>query len=107
MTTFDERERAFETKFALEQERVFLGRARGTRALGEWAALQLGLAGEVALNYVHELRRLDVADRTGSALVEKIVHDFDGHGVRTSAEAIRARWDEARLQAIVDLGSGR
>ena len=43
MTTFDERERALEKKFALEQDRVFLARAHATKVIGEWAAKRLGL----------------------------------------------------------------
>ena len=44
MTTFDDRERAFETKFAHDEEMKFRITARRNRLLGEWAARQMGLS---------------------------------------------------------------
>ncbi|MFX8047665.1 DUF1476 domain-containing protein, partial [Acinetobacter baumannii] len=38
MTTFDDREKAFEAKFAHDQEFVFRVTARRNRLLGQWAA---------------------------------------------------------------------
>ena len=43
MTTFDEREQAFEGKFAHDQEMAFRVTARRNRLLGQWAAAQMGL----------------------------------------------------------------
>jgi hypothetical protein len=107
MTEFDDREHTFEKKFALEQDLVFMGRARGTRQLGEWAAGRLGLVGEAAARYVTSLRALDVANGAGSAIVDKIVHDLADRGVKASADEVRALWDEARQRAIVDIAEGR
>ena len=45
MTSFDERERAFEKKFALDEELKFRAEARRNRLLAQWAAEKLGLAG--------------------------------------------------------------
>ncbi len=44
MTQFDDRERAFETKFAHDEEMKFRITARRNRLLGEWAARQMGLS---------------------------------------------------------------
>lgn len=43
MTTFENRERGFESKFALDQEQEFKAAARRNRMLGEWAAGLMGL----------------------------------------------------------------
>ena len=43
MTQFDDRERAFEAKFARDEEMQFRITARRNRLLGEWAARQMGL----------------------------------------------------------------
>ena len=43
MTTFDDRERGFEKRFALDQDQEFKAHARRNRALGEWAAGLMGL----------------------------------------------------------------
>ena len=45
MTTFDDRERSYEKKFAMDQELKFKAEARRNRLLGQWAAAKLGLSG--------------------------------------------------------------
>ena len=44
MTMFDDRERAYEKKFMLDEEVKFKLEARRDRLLGQWAAGQLGLS---------------------------------------------------------------
>src|SRR5258708_26863593 len=44
MTTFDDREKAFENKFAHDEEMRFRIVARRNRLIGEWAARQMGLS---------------------------------------------------------------
>ncbi len=51
MTTFDDRERAFETKYARDEEMQFRIIARRNRLLGEWAARLLGLSEEETSSY--------------------------------------------------------
>jgi hypothetical protein len=51
MTTFDKREEAFEKKFALDEEQKFKAIARRNRLLGLWVADQLGLSGDVGVDY--------------------------------------------------------
>ena len=46
MTTFDDRERAFEAHFALDEEQEFKAHARRDRALAPWAGERMGLTGE-------------------------------------------------------------
>ena len=46
MTTFDERENAFEAKFALDNDLQFKAEALRNKLIGLWAADLLGLAGE-------------------------------------------------------------
>ena len=43
MTTFDDRERAFEAKFARDEEMAFRITARRNRLVGEWAAAKMNL----------------------------------------------------------------
>ena len=51
MTTFDERENAFEAKFAHDEEMQFKAQARCNRLLGLWAAEKMGKSGEDAEAY--------------------------------------------------------
>ena len=52
MTTFDERERSYEKKFAMDQELVFKAEARRNKLLGQRAASKLGLTGTAVVDYV-------------------------------------------------------
>ena len=57
MTTFDEREKSFEKRFALDEELKFKAEQRRNRLLGEWAAAKLGIAGGAVDDYVKALRK--------------------------------------------------
>ena len=51
MTTFDDREKGFETKFALDQDQEFRAMARRNKLLGLWVAELLGKTGADAEAY--------------------------------------------------------
>ena len=59
MSTFDDRERAFETKYARDQEMQFKIVARRNRLLGQWAARLMGLTEAEADAYAKEVVRAD------------------------------------------------
>jgi len=59
MTQFDDRERAFESKFAHDEEMKFRITARRNRLLGEWAARQMGLTQAEAEAYAKDVVRSD------------------------------------------------
>lgn len=59
MTTFDDREKAFEAKYALDQEQEFKAIARRNRMLGLWAAEKMGLSAESADQYAAAVVRAD------------------------------------------------
>jgi hypothetical protein len=63
MTTFDERQKSFEKKFAMDEELKFRSEQRRNRLLGEWAAGKLGLSGSAVDDYVKALRRADLPPR--------------------------------------------
>ena len=58
MTSFDERERAFEKKFAMDEELKFRAEARRNRLLAQWAAAKLGLTGAEVDEYVKAVRKV-------------------------------------------------
>ena len=55
MTTFDEREKAFENKFEHDMELQFKARARSNKLLGLWAAGLMGKSGEAAEAYGRDI----------------------------------------------------
>lgn len=80
MTQFDERERAFENKFAHDEEMMFRAIARRNRMIGLWAAGLLGKKGEEAETYamslvradIYEFGRGDIATRLATSLGNRI-----------------------------------
>ncbi|MHA6344126.1 DUF1476 domain-containing protein [Roseivivax sp. CAU 1761] len=96
MTTFDERERAFEAKFAHDEEMRFRAAARGYRLLGLWAAERKGLSGAEADAYARELVRSDLEVNGAEAAVARVAGD---PGVRADADTVRERLAECFAEA--------
>src|SRR5215470_9659051 len=82
MTSFDEREQAFEKKFALDQDLKFRAEARRNKLLGEWAAGKLGLSGAAVTDYVKALQRADLQEGGDEDVFRKLRKDFDGAGLK-------------------------
>ena len=89
MTTFDERERSFEKKFAIDQERKFKAAARRTGLLGEWAAAKLGLSGAAVGDYVKALHKVEVEGKGGDAVRKQVSQDLTDKGVAVSATELK------------------
>jgi hypothetical protein len=94
MTTFDDRERSFEKKFALDEELKFKSEQRRNKLLGEWAAGRLGLTGPAVEEYVRAVRKADLASKGDEDVFQKVRTDFDAKQVAVSdAELRRAMAD--------------
>ena len=107
MTTFDERERAYEAKFAHDEELRFKAKARRDKALGVWAAAQLGLSGAAAENYAKEVLRSDFNPPGGASLIEKVLGDFRAKGVALDEPALKKKLVELTAQAVADIEAGK
>lgn len=95
MSTFDDRERAFENKFAHDMEMQFKAVARRNKALGLWAAGLLGKSGAAAEEYAMEVIRADFEEAGHEDVFRKVQADLAG---RADEAEIRAQMD-ALLQA--------
>ena len=84
MTTFDEREKSFEKKFAMDQELRFKAEARRNKLLGEWAGAKLGLTGPALEDYVRAVRKADLAEKGDEDVFRKVRKDFDEKGVQVT-----------------------
>jgi hypothetical protein len=102
MTMFEERERAFETKFALDQELKFKVEARRNKLLGEWAAAKLDLSGSAVGEYIKELSRVQVT-QGDNEVFRKLMHDFESKGVAVSAYELRKTSQDFRDWAAMDI----
>jgi hypothetical protein len=104
MTTFDNRENAFENKFAHDEEMQFKVIARRNKLLGLWAAEQMGLTAEEANAYAISVVQADFEEAGDEDVVRKLIGDLTSAGIDTDDAAIRAAMDaqmvEARRQFI-------
>ena len=104
MTTFDDRERAFETKFAHDEEMKFRITARRNRLLGQWAARQMELSEVEAESYAKDVVRSDFEEAGDHDVVRKVLGDLTAAGIETDEasiqEALRNKEIEARRQII-------
>jgi hypothetical protein len=103
MTTFEEREKGFEKKFARDQELKFKAEARRNRMLAEWAAGKLGITGPAVEDYVKAVRKADLAEKGDDDLFGKIRKDFDDNGVKIADTEIRKAMVEFLAEAVRQL----
>lgn len=94
MTTFDDRENAFEAKFAHDEEMTFKAEARANKKLGLWAAEKLGKTGADADAYAREVIKSDFEEAGHEDVVRKVTGDLN----TVSADEVRAK--RAELLAI-------
>ena len=104
MTTFDDRERAFESKYARDEEMQFRIIARRNRLLGEWAARLMDLSEEQPASYAPDVVRADFAEAGDDDVVRKVLGDLTAAGVDADEAKIREamghKMVEARRQII-------
>ena len=94
MTTFDNRERGFENKFALDQEQEFKAGARRNKLLGQWAAGLMGLAGDNVDEYAKAVVKSDFELPGDEDVLRKVFEDLKGSGVSVSEGEVRMKMDE-------------
>ena len=111
MTAFDDRERAFEAKFQLDEEMAFKVNARRGRLLGLWAAAQMGLTGPQAETYARGVVDSDLADSSHDAMLAKLRGDLHQAGKHAAVAELSAEMDRlliaAREQLTGDLAAGQ
>ena len=104
MTQFDDRERAFETKFAHDEEMKFRVIARRNRLLGEWAARLMGLSEAESQSYAKDVVRADFEEAGDEDVIRKVLGDLTSAGVECDEarirEALEHKTVEARRQMI-------
>ena len=89
MTQFDDRERAFEAKFAHDEDMKFRVIARRNRLLGEWAARQMGLSEAEMDSYAKDVIRADFEEAGDVDVIRKVLGDLTSAGVDCDEEKIR------------------
>ena len=104
MATFDERENAFENKFAHDAEMQFKAEARRNKLLGLWAAGLMGKEGDAAAEYATEVVKADFEEAGSDDVIRKVAGDL---GDLASEDEIRGKLDsllaEAKAQLMEEL----
>jgi hypothetical protein len=96
MSTFDDRENAFENKYAHDAEMQFKAEARRNKLLGLWAADLMGKSGDAAAEYAKEVVKADFEEAGHEDVVRKVSGDIGG---KASDDEIRAKMAELLIEA--------
>jgi hypothetical protein len=96
MTTFDDRENAYENMFAHDEEMQFKAQARANKLLGLWAADLLGKTGDEAEAYAKEVIHADFEEAGHEDVFRKISGDL---GAKADETTIRTKMVECLAQA--------
>ncbi|WP_395613204.1 DUF1476 domain-containing protein [Allosphingosinicella sp.] len=99
MTSFDDRERAFESMYARDQEMQFKIHARRNRLLGQWAAKKMGLTEAEADAYAKEVIRSDFEEAGDDDVVRKLLGDLTAAGVEVDEDLIRQTLAHKEVEA--------
>ncbi len=103
MTTFDNREKGFEKKFAHDADLKFKAESRRNKALAEWAAAKLGVTGAALDEYIKAVRKADLAEKGDDDVFGKVKADLVAGGVQVSDSDIRMVMADALAKAVADI----
>ncbi len=99
MTTFDDRETAFENKFAHDEEMAFRVTARRNKLVGQWAAGKMGLTPEEMDSYAKSIVQADFEEVGDEDVVRKLMGDLTAANVETDDEEIRKALSDMTVEA--------
>lgn len=99
MTTFDDRERAEEAKFAHDSDMLFRVHARRNRLLGQWAAERMGLSAVEAEGYAKSVVQADFEEGGDEDVVRKLLGDMTSAGIETDEAEVRQAMETKQIEA--------
>lgn len=91
---FSDREKAFENKWAHDEELRFKVLSRRNRLLGQWAAGEMGLKGPAAEEYAKAVVQAQLSESGDEAVFQKIRTDFAAARIARTDHLIRTKLDE-------------
>ena len=100
MSSFDEREKSFEKKFAHDQELQFKVSARRNNYIGGWVSKILGYDESKEKEYIQSVIKADFAEAGDEDVFRKIKDDLKNNNI--SDEDIRKKMDELNEKAKTD-----
>ena len=97
MSSFEEREKSFEKKFAHDEELQFKVSARRNKYIGEWASKIFGYNPDQEKEYIQSVIKADFAEAGDEDVFRKVKADLKDHNI--SDEEIRKKMDELNEKA--------
>ena len=97
MSTFNEREKSFEKKYAHDEELQFKVSARKNKYLGQWASQILGYDQEKEKEYIQSVIKSDFEEAGDEDVFRKLKADLTDHNI--SDEEIRKKMNELNEKA--------
>ncbi|MFN3232468.1 MAG: DUF1476 domain-containing protein [Alphaproteobacteria bacterium] len=99
MNQFSDREKAFESKFAHDEELQFKVGARRNKLLGLWAAEIMGLSDDDAAEYAKEVVKADFEEAGHEDVYRKVKGDLDAKHLDISEHRVRKAMDDLLAEA--------
>jgi len=99
MNSFDDREKAFENKYARDQELAFRITARRNRLLGEWAAGLMGLTSEETDAYAKSVVQADFEEAGDEDVIRKVLGDLVSAGIDADDQKVRSALSDKAAEA--------
>ena len=100
MSTFDDREKSFEKKFAHDEELQFKVSARRNKYIGEWVSKELGYNSDQEKEYIQSVIKADFEEAGDEDVFRKIKKDLENKSI--SEEEIRKKMNELNEKAKSD-----
>ena len=107
MTSFDDREKAYEKKFAHDAELKFKASARRNKLLGLWAAEKMGMTGDDVEHYAKGVVLADLEEPGDEDVFRKVRSDFDDASIDQSDHQIRRTMEELMDKAVAQIEGER
>jgi len=99
MSGLDDRESAFENKFALDEANIFKAEARGCKLFGLWLAEKIGLEGEEANSYASDIVGANLEEPGFNDVVRHVMSDIKKHNLALSEQEVLNKIEEFFIYA--------
>ncbi len=100
MSTFEDRKKSFEKKFAHDQELKFKVDARKNKYIAQWVSKILGYSEEKEKLYIESVIKADFQEAGDEDVFRKIKTDLKDHSI--SDDEIRKKMNELNEKAMSD-----
>ena len=94
MSSFDDRKKIFESKFAHDEEALFKINAKRNRLLGEWVAVKLNKIDKEKEDCISGVIKSDMLEPGDEDVFRKVKEDLSQGGFTDTDEEIRNKMSE-------------